>query len=124
MAGSVSIIRLGLAAAIVAAIWPAWATADSPTPLPRPPMPTADQPAYPTSPYHGKIDGDGRVIPCRCRFDGRQFRLGELVCMSTHLGTMLARCDLADNNTSWIPTLTACTVSDAPSGRPGQFAAR
>jgi hypothetical protein len=76
--------------------------------------PTADRPAYPSSPYHGAIDGDGRVIPCRCRFQGREFRLGELACMSTPTGTVLTRCDLLMNNTSWVPTETPCTVSQAP----------
>lgn len=56
-------------------------------------------------------DGDGRVIPCRCRFAGRDYRLGEAVCMNTHLGTVIARCDLMLNNTSWIPTETPCEVS-------------
>ena len=82
--------------------------------------PTADRPAYPSSPYHGVTDGDGRIIPCRCRFDGRDFRLGEQVCMSTHLGTVLARCDLMLNNTSWIPTETVCTISRAPT-TPGRL---
>ena len=67
-----------------------------------------------TSPWHGMIDGDGRVIPCRCRFQGREYRLGERVCMQTHMGTVLTRCDLFMNNTSWIPTSEACTVSSAP----------
>ena len=60
------------------------------------------------------IDGAGRVIPCRCRFQGREYRLGETVCMQTHMGTVLTRCDLFMNNTSWIPTSEACTVSSAP----------
>jgi hypothetical protein len=78
------------------------------------PRPTADKPAYPTSPFHGVLDGNGQVIPCRCRFQGREFRLGEQVCMSTHLGTVLTRCDLDQNNTSWIPTPTPCTTSQTP----------
>jgi hypothetical protein len=70
-----------------------------------------DRPNYPNSPYHGVTDGDGRTIPCRCRFDGREYRLGEAVCMTTHVGTVIARCDLMLNNTSWIPTTTACEIS-------------
>jgi len=69
-----------------------------------------------TSPWHGAIDGAGRVIPCRCRFQGREYRLGETVCMQTHLGTVLTRCDLFMNNTSWIPSNEACTVSSASPG--------
>lgn len=82
---------------------------------PRPvPWPSADQPAYPTSPYHGMVNGDGQVIPCRCRFQGHEFRVGDEVCMSTHLGVVMTRCDLMQNNTSWVPTATACTISRAP----------
>jgi hypothetical protein len=69
-----------------------------------------------TSPWHGVIDGAGRVIPCRCRFQGQEYRLGERVCMQTHLGTVLTRCDLFMNNTSWVPTNEACSISGAPSG--------
>jgi hypothetical protein len=75
------------------------------------PTPTADTPAWPTSPYHGVIDGDGRRIPCRCRFQGTAFPLGDTVCMNTHQGIQLARCDLILNNTSWIPTGVPCTMS-------------
>ena len=69
-----------------------------------------------TSPYHGVIDGAGQVIPCRCRYRGQEFRLGEIVCMQTHMGTVMTRCDLFMNNTSWIPTTDACTISRAPDG--------
>jgi hypothetical protein len=75
---------------------------------------TAPAPAYEGSPFHGARDGNGRIIPCRCRFQGREFRLGELVCMATHVGTVITRCDLLQNNTSWVPTGTACTISRAP----------
>ncbi len=78
------------------------------------PWPSAERPAYPSSPYHGATDGAGQVIPCRCRFQGRDYRLGEEVCMSTHQGVVLTRCDLLLNNTSWVPTATACTISQAP----------
>jgi len=73
-----------------------------------------DTPNYLTSPYHGVTDGNGNIIPCRCRFRGQQLRLGTMVCMDTHLGTVLARCDLMDNNTSWIPTRTPCVMSRLP----------
>jgi hypothetical protein len=76
--------------------------------------PSADAPAWPTSPFHGVIDGFGQRIPCRCRFRGEAYRLGETVCMNTHLGVQLARCDLALNNTSWVPTGVPCTISRAP----------
>ena len=69
-------------------------------------------PAWPTSPFHGVIsDATGEAIPCRCRFQGNAYRLGDTVCMSTPLGVQFARCDLILNNTSWIPTGTPCTMS-------------
>src|SRR5262245_61244927 len=92
----------------------------------QPQWPTATEPAYPSSPYHGVTDGNGNVIPCRCRFQGHEFRVGEEVCMSTHVGVVIARCDLMQNNTSWVPTGTACTISRAPpdSGGSTQMARR
>jgi hypothetical protein len=69
-------------------------------------------PAWPTSPFHGVISGaTGEPIPCRCRHRGSAYRLGDTVCMNTHLGVQLARCDLVLNNTSWIPTGVPCTMS-------------
>src|SRR5438105_1060281 len=69
-------------------------------------------PAWPTSPYHGVISGaTGEPIPCRCRFKDSDYRLGDTVCMNTHLGVQLARCDLFLNNTSWIPIGVPCTMS-------------
>lgn len=67
-------------------------------------------PNYPTSPHRGVIDGwTGKPIPCRCRFDGQSFELGSIVCMSTHLGIVLTRCDIVGNNTSWMPSREPCT---------------
>ena len=74
--------------------------ADEPHPYAR--LPTADTPAWPASPYHGVTDGDGRIIPCRCRFREREYVLGARVCMETHVGIVIARCDLVLNNTSWV----------------------
>jgi hypothetical protein len=81
---------------------------------------SAPPPAWPTSPYHGVIDGDGKRIPCLCRFRETDYRLGDTVCMNTHLGVQLARCDLFLNNTSWIPIGVPCTMSR----RPGRLAHR
>lgn len=70
------------------------------------------------------IDGwTGLPIPCRCRYQGQAYRLGDVVCMSTHLGTVLTRCELFLNNTSWMPTREPCTLSSAPSTAPATFAA-
>jgi hypothetical protein len=64
---------------------------------------------WPTSPHRGVIDGwTGKPIPCRCRFNGKAYRLGEIVCMQTHVGTVLTRCDIFENNTSWIPSRQPC----------------
>lgn len=70
--------------------------------------------AWKQSPFHGAIDGDGNRIPCLCRFKGQEFRLGTAVCMNTHVGTVIAKCDLLYNNTTWVPTSEPCTVSRAP----------
>jgi len=65
---------------------------------------------YPTSPHRGVIDGwTGKPIPCRCRFAGKSFELGSIVCMTTHVGTVLTRCDIFENNTSWMPSRQPCT---------------
>jgi len=63
---------------------------------------------WPGSPHHAVTDGWGRTIPCRCRFNGKAYRLGEIVCMRTHVGTVLTRCDIIENNTSWIPSSQPC----------------
>lgn len=61
-----------------------------------------------SSPHHAVIDGWGRTIPCRCRFNGKSYQLGEIVCMKTHVGTVLTRCDIFENNTSWMPSRQPC----------------
>jgi hypothetical protein len=66
---------------------------------------------WPTSPFHGVLNGTGEPIPCRCRFQGSAFPLGTTLCMNTHLGVQLARCDLFLNNTTWVPTGVPCILS-------------
>jgi hypothetical protein len=62
------------------------------------------------------IAGDtGAPIPCRCVFRGQDFKVGQSVCMNTHVGTVITRCELHLNNTSWTPTDTPCLTSEAPS---------
>jgi hypothetical protein len=68
-------------------------------------------PLWPNSPFRGIIDGTGKPIPCRCRAIGGTFQLGDILCMRTHLGVQLARCDLLLNNTSWVPLGIPCTLS-------------
>jgi hypothetical protein len=77
--------------------------------------PGVPPPAWPTSPFHGVISGaTGEPIPCRCRYGGGDYQLGATVCMTTHLGVQLARCDLFLNNTSWVPLGVPCTMSRLP----------
>ncbi len=92
--------RMILAVALVAAPLPVFA-ADPP------------EPAWKTSPFHGVTGGDGNIIPCRCLYKGTAYRLGEKVCMTTHLGTVITECDLIQNNTSWIPSNEPCTTSQS-----------
>lgn len=87
------------------------AVAQDATARPKASPPAVAEPNWKTSPYHGVIDGDGNVIPCRCLYRGRQFQLGEKVCMETYRGTVMAECDMQLNNTSWVPTTEACTIS-------------
>ncbi len=55
----------------------------------------------------------GAPIPCQCVFKGRTYKVGERICMSTHLGIVITRCELAINVTTWQPTNEPCTVSHA-----------
>jgi hypothetical protein len=82
------------------------------------------KPEWPSSEFHGKIDGNGNPIPCRCLFQGQSYRLGESVCMNTYKGRMMAECDLAQNNTSWVPTDKPCTISRHNEGRSQSAAVR
>jgi hypothetical protein len=104
--------RIGLVSAVAAAaIALALASASGAVE----PSPGGSAPSWPASPFHGVISGaTGEVIPCRCRFRGNAYRLGDTVCMTTHLGVQLARCDLLLNNTSWVPIGVPCTMSLLP----------
>ena len=77
--------------------------------------------AWRSSPFHGVPNAaTGNKIPCVCVYRGREYRLGESICMNTHVGTVVTRCDLSLNNTTWAPTEEPCTVSRVVS--PTQFA--
>ena len=69
--------------------------------------------ASPYLPDGRTLSGDGVAIPCRCRFQGRDVGLGRSVCMATPAGTVMSRCILIDNVTSWQPSATPCTLSFA-----------
>ena len=106
---SVRRIRLHLLAACSMAF--PWLPAEVRAQVSDPPAPAEQSEQWRTSPFHGVIDGDGKLIQCKCLFRGREYRLGEKVCMSTHMGTVMTTCDLQLNNTSWVPTREACTTS-------------
>lgn len=85
------------------------------------PIPEGSSPYLPDG---RTIAGDtGLPIPCRCVFRGVDFKIGQTVCMSTHVGTVMTRCELLQNNTSWTPTSEPCTVSRAPTSRRTDVAA-
>lgn len=68
--------------------------------------------AWRQSPFHGVTNGaTGMPIPCVCRYRGRDFRLGEAVCMQTPMGVFIVKCDLKLNNTTWAPTDEPCALS-------------
>ncbi len=88
-------------------------------------LPTATEEAWRTSPFHGVVnDANGKPIPCICRYREQEFRLGDKVCLQTPSGAVLVRCDLMQNNTSWVPTNESCTISLRPVMPPTQSVAR
>jgi hypothetical protein len=75
--------------------------------------------AWKSSPFHGvQNEATGKPIPCVCRYKGQDFKLGASVCMNTYQGTVIARCDLNLNNTTWAPTDEPCVVSMSRPGNP------
>ena len=53
---------------------------------------------------------------CTCRSQGRDYDLGQSVCLQSPKGARIATCGMVLNNTSWQFTETPCTVS-AGAGR-------
>ena len=51
---------------------------------------------------------------CTCRARGRDFVLGQSVCLATPSGARIATCAMVLNNTSWQFTETPCVVSHRP----------
>ncbi len=51
---------------------------------------------------------------CTCRFMGRKYALGVMLCLKTPNGPRMARCELNLNNTSWKPTSTPCNIASLP----------
>jgi hypothetical protein len=60
---------------------------------------------------------------CTCRFQGRDYDLGQNVCMGTPKGARMATCGMVLNNTSWQFSETPCVVSAAPPAQPPAKAA-
>jgi hypothetical protein len=61
---------------------------------------------------------------CTCRARGRDFTLGQSVCLATPKGARIATCAMVLNNTSWQFTETPCVVSSLRTARPPQRARR
>jgi len=51
---------------------------------------------------------------CTCRSQGRDYELGQSVCLQSPKGARIATCGMVLNNTSWQFTETPCTVSAMP----------
>lgn len=51
------------------------------------------------------------VHDCTCRAQGRDFRMGESVCLNTASGARLASCGMILNNSSWDVSDTPCSLS-------------
>jgi hypothetical protein len=58
---------------------------------------------------------------CTCRAGGRDYDLGQAICLNTPAGFRLATCDMVLNNTSWKISAAPCVdASAASSGTPDQ----
>ncbi|MBV9079064.1 MAG: hypothetical protein JO048_16495 [Methylobacteriaceae bacterium] len=48
-------------------------------------------------------------VPCECRYRGERFELGSVMCLADpNGGTMLARCDMSQNVTTWTVLGKSC----------------
>lgn len=52
-----------------------------------------------------------QIPDCTCRAQGRDFGMGETICLRTANGDRLAVCGMVLNNSSWNVLDTPCTVS-------------
>jgi hypothetical protein len=62
------------------------------------------------------------LIDCTCRYQGQDFHLGEVICLSTGSGPRIAQCEMALNNTSWTITDGPCPTASAPKPEDAVFA--
>lgn len=51
---------------------------------------------------------------CTCRSQGRDYELGQSVCLQSPKGARIATCGMVLNNTSWQFSETPCVVSQTP----------
>ncbi|MEO1190978.1 MAG: hypothetical protein AAFY02_04435 [Pseudomonadota bacterium] len=57
----------------------------------------------------------GAASECRCIANGEAYVQGEHTCLKTNKGYKLARCDLAENVTTWTIVGDSCPLTEAPS---------
>ena len=57
---------------------------------------------------------------CTCRSQGRDYELGNSVCLQTPKGARIATCGMVLNNTSWQFSDTPCVISELPVDAPGR----
>lgn len=62
-------------------------------------------------------------IKCTCRFQGRDYELGQQACIKAPDGPQLARCSKVLNNTSWNFTGLPCTLARTGQPATGYLAA-
>jgi hypothetical protein len=55
-----------------------------------------------------------QAADCVCRAQGREFELGQTVCLASPKGPRIATCGMVLNNTSWQFSDTPCVISAAP----------
>lgn len=55
---------------------------------------------------------------CTCRAQGRNFQLGQAVCLATPNGLRVATCGMVLNNSAWEFSQTPCTLSQRLPQRP------
>jgi hypothetical protein len=55
---------------------------------------------------------------CICRARGKEFELGQSICLSSPKGPRIATCGMVLNNTSWQFSDTPCVISQAPAEGP------
>ncbi|MCJ8142361.1 hypothetical protein MKI84_05485 [Ancylobacter sp. A5.8] len=60
------------------------------------------------------IAGGSAAADCTCRAGGRDYQLGERVCLSAPSGPLIAVCAMSQNVSSWVFANEPCSVSRRP----------